>query len=379
MKNFDKLSSKEVKSGVTAPKGFKAAGIACGIKKSGKPDLSLIVSDVPAAAAGVFTTNQVKGNPVLVSSANLKHGIAQAIISNAGNANTWTGKKGLKDAWDMARLTAKALKIPTDRVLVTSTGVIARPLPMDKVRKGIKKIVKHLSSRGGHAAARAILTTDMRVKEIAVRVGKITIGGIAKGSGMIEPNMATMHAFITTDAKINPRLLKKILKSAVDRSFNLVSVDNCMSTSDCVFALANGMSGSNVQSPKSKFARAFEFVCEYLAREIAADGEGATKLMTVKVSGGRNEKDARKVVKAIIGNFLLKAAVYGKDRNVGRILQAVGAAGAKVNWKKFKFDWKIAKKEDIISVKLGAGKSSAEGWGCDLTEGYVRINARYRT
>jgi len=379
MKNFDKLSSKKLKGGITAPKGFKAAGIACGIKKSGKPDLSLILSEVPATAAGVFTTNQVKGNPVVVSRKHLKKGKARAIVSNSGNANTWTGKKGLKDAYQMARLTAKALGIQTEDVLVTSTGVIARPLPMPKIRSGVKKIANKLSKKGGQAAARAILTTDTRVKEIAVKVGNITIGGMAKGAGMIEPGMATMHAFITTDAKVNKGLLKKILKQAVNKSFNLISVDNCMSTSDCVLALANGMSKSEIRNSKSEFSKTFEFVCEYLAKEIARDGEGASKLMTVKVGGAKNEKDAKSVVKAIIGNFLLKAAVYGRDKNVGRILQAVGSTPSKVNWKNFRFNWKIGREEDIITVNLGVGKSSVTGWGCDLTEGYVRINAKYHT
>ncbi len=374
---------KKLKGGVTAAKGFKAAGIACGLKKSGKPDLSLIVSDVPATAAGVFTTNQVKGNPVLVSQEHLKNGQARAIISNAGNANTWTGKKGLKDACAMAELTAKALGLCCNDILVTSTGVIAQPLPMNKVRSGIKKIVKHLSAKGSGAAARAIMTTDTRPKEIAVKAGNITIGGIAKGSGMIEPNMCTMHAFITTDARIDKRLLNKLLKAAVDKSFNRVSVDNCMSTSDCVFVLANGLSKTEIRKPKSEqgksFIKALEFICEYLAKEIAADGEGASKLMTVNVKEARSEADANKAVKAIIGNFLLKAAVYGRDKNIGRILQAVGSTRAKVNWQKFKFNWKIGSKEDIINVKLGAGKAAATGWGCDLTEGYVKINAKYRT
>jgi glutamate N-acetyltransferase/amino-acid N-acetyltransferase len=370
---------KKMKGGITAPKGFQAAGIACGIKKSGKADLALIVSDVPAAAAGVFTTNQVKGNPVLVSKANLKKGVSQAIISNSGNANTWTGQKGLMDALEMAKLTADALGISAGRVLVTSTGVIGRPLPMPRIKQGIKKIAQRLSRNGGKAAARAILTTDTCTKEIAVKVGQVTIAGIAKGAGMIEPGMATMHAFIATDAKINKVLLNKILKQAVAKSFNLVSVDHCMSTSDCVFALANGLSKSEIRNPKSEFAKAFEYVCEYLAKEIARDGEGASKLMTVKVSGAKNAKDARTAVKALIGSFLLKAAVYGRDKNTGRILQAVGATSAKVNWPKFKFDWKIGAKEDIIKVDLGAGKFAATGWGCDLTEGYVRINARYHT
>jgi len=365
---------------ITSPKGFLAAGTACGIKKSGKPDLSLIYSETPAVAAGVFTTNQVKGNPIIVSRINLKDGIAQAIISNSGNANTWTGKKGLEDAWKMAELTADALSIPKSYVLVTSTGVIAKPMPMNKIKSGILKISKQLSKDGGHASARAIMTTDTRPKEISVKVDGITIGGIAKGSGMIEPGMATMHAFITTDAVIDRRLLQKILKESVEKSFNLISVDNCMSTSDCVFALANGMSGIEVEGDLTKkFAEAFEKVCIYLAKEIARDGEGATKLMKVGVVRARDANDARKVAKAIVGNFLLKAAVYGRDKNVGRILQAVGSTSAKVNWGEFKFDWKIGKKEDRILVDLAAGKSTATAWGCDLTEDYVRINARYHT
>jgi glutamate N-acetyltransferase/amino-acid N-acetyltransferase len=374
---------KIIKGGITAPQGFKAAGIACGIKESAKPDLALICSDVPAAAAAVFTSNRVKGNPVTVSIAHLKDGIAQAIISNSGNANTWTGKKGLGDALEMTKLTADNLCILQNDVLVTSTGVIAKPLPMAKVRKGIKKVVKSLSKQGGRQAARAILTTDTRSKEIAVKVGNITIAGMAKGSGMIAPNMCTMHAFITTDAKIEKRLLQKILRNAVDKTFNMVSVDGCMSTSDCVMVMANGQSKSKIQNPKSKqgisFIKSFEYVCEYLAKEIARDGEGATKLMTVKVAGARNEKEARAVAGALTNSFLLKAAVYGRDKNMGRILQALGAAPVRVNWKRLKIDWKIGAKEDIITVNLGAGNSKAVGWGCDLTEGYVKINAKYRT
>ena len=370
---------RKIKSGITAPKGFKAAGIACGIKKSGKPDLALIYSDVPASAAAVFTINQVKGSPVIVSQKQIRKGAAQAIISNSGNANTWTGKKGLKDAWEMVAETAKCLGIPSGSVLITSTGVIAKPLPMEKIIPGIRRIAKKLSKAGGKAAARAILTTDARPKEIAVKVGKITIGGMAKGAGMIAPGMATMHAFITTDAKIDKRLLQKILKQAVSKSFNMISVDACMSTSDSVMVLANGLSKSKIQSPKSEFVNAFEYVCEYLAKEIARDGEGASKLLTVKALGARNEKDAKATVKALINSFLLKAAVYGRDKNVGRILQAVGTTSAKVNWRKFKFNWKIGSKEDMITVNLGSGRSSAVGWGCDLTEGYVRVNAKYRT
>lgn len=370
---------KKIKGGITAPKGFLAAGAACGIKKSGKPDMALIYSKVPAVAAGVFTTNQVKAAPVIVSQAQLKKGKAQAIIANAGNANCWTGERGLKDARSMARETARVLKISAGQVLVTSTGVIGHPLPMDKILAGIKKLSQKLSLSGGDLAARAILTTDKVKKEIAVKVGNITIAGIAKGSGMIAPGMATMHAFITTDAKISQKLLQKILRDAVARTFNMTSVDHCMSTNDCVFVMANGLSGAKVENANSNFANALYYVCEYLAKAIAADGEGATKLMTVKVNGARSEKDARTAAKALINSFLLKAAVYGKDKNTGRILQAIGATDAKVNWKKFKYDWQMGSKEDIITVNLGAGKKSTVGWGCDLTEGYVKINACYHT
>ena len=384
---------KKIKGGITAPKGFLAAGIASGLKKSGKPDLALTYSEVPAVACGVFTSNQVKGNPVIVSIANLKNGKAQAIISNSGNANTWTGKKGLGDALEMSKLTAEALGIKQADVLVTSTGVIAKPMPMPKIRAGIKKIANKLSRTGSLAAAKAILTTDTRVKEIAVKVGNITIGGIAKGSGMIEPNMCTMHAFITTDAVIDKKTLEKILKNAVAKTFNMVSVDACMSTSDCVLALANGQSDCRVGKPRlrqpgvrvaevvstSAFQAAFEFVCEYLAKEIARDGEGATKLITVNVAGAANENQAKAVVRAIINSPLLKSASYGRDKNVGRILQAVGATKVAVNWPKFKFDWKIGKKEDTITVNLAKGSGSAQGWGCDLTEDYVKVNALYTT
>jgi len=236
-----------------------------------------------------------------------------------------------------------------------------------------------LSKKGGELAAKAILTTDTRKKEIVLKVGDITIAGIAKGSGMIEPNMCTMHAFITTDAKIDRRLLKKILDQAVKKSFNRVSVDNCMSTSDCVFVLANGLSNVAVKKNKREFIRAFEAVCEYLAKEIARDGEGAAKLMTVKVKGAKNEADANIVAKALTNSHLLKAAVYGRDKNVGRILQAVGSTKAKINWSKFKFDWQMKKTEDIITVNLAVGKTEIVAWGCELTEGYVKINADYHT
>jgi len=248
---------------------------------------------------------------------------------------------------------------------------------MNKVKAGIKKIVPSLSTSGNKQVIQAILTTDKRPKEIAIKVGGVTIGGIAKGSGMIAPGMATMLAFITTDAKIAGWRLQWMLSEIVAETFNMVSVDNCMSTNDTVIVLANGQSRSWVS--EKELREGLRYVCEYLAKEIARDGEGATKLLTVKVSEARNYKEAREAVKALVNSFLLKAAVYGKDKNTGRILQAIGATKVRVDWPKFKYDWQIGKAEDIIAVSLAAGKASAIGWGCDLTEGYVKINARYHT
>jgi glutamate N-acetyltransferase/amino-acid N-acetyltransferase len=367
---------KKIKGGITSPKGFKASAVTCGLKRSGKPDLALIYSEIPAAAAGVFTVNQVKAAPIFVSMAQIKSGIAQAIIANAGNANCWTGSRGMQDAWAMVKETAKLLHIDYKKVLVTSTGVIAHTLDINKVTKALPQLVDALSKNGAEAAATAILTTDRRKKEIAVKVGKITIAGIAKGAGMIAPGMATMHAFITTDAKIEAKLLQKLLRQAVDKTFNMISVDNCPSTNDCVFVLANGLSQTNAGKD---FAKALEYVCEYLAKAIAADGEGATKLMTVKAIGAKTLADAKLAAKAVINSFLLKAAVYGKDRNTGRILQAVGATTARINWDKFKYSWKMGKEEDVITIDLGMGREKTIGWGCDLSEDYVKINAEYHT
>ena len=366
---------------ITAPEGFTASALAAGIKQSGKLDLALIVSEVPAVAAGVFTSNQFKAAPVLVSLKNLKSGLAQAIIANAGNANCGTGKQGLDDARRMASETAKTLGIKPEHVLVASTGSIHHFLPMKNIVPAIRPLVSKLSRQGGEAAAQAILTTDTRKKEISIKVDGYTVAGIAKGSGMIHPNMATMFAFITTDAAVPRALLQTMLAKAVDYSFNMTTVDQCQSTNDCVFALANGMSGVNVQSPKSKvvFYKALEAVCIYLAKEIAMDGEGATQLMEVRVSGAKNEQEARLAARAIAGSDLLKCAVYGHDHNIGRILAAAGATAAKLDPDKMKADMKFGKKETIITCDLGAGKATATAWGCDLTEGYVEINAEYHT
>jgi len=373
---------KKIKNGtVTTPKGFKAGGMACGIKKSGKPDLALIFSEVPAAAAAVFTTNQYLAAPIIVSKENIKSGYCQAIIANAGNANCGTGKQGIADAREMVDATAIALKIKPKHVLVTSTGSIGKIMPMEIIVPAIGKLSKNISKDGGSAAARAILTTDLVAKEIAVKVGNYTIAGIAKGSGMIHPGMATMHAFITTDAEIDRQTLQYMLKRAVDHSFNMITVDQCMSTNDCVYLLANGMSGISIEGPKklNEFYKALEYICDYLAEEIARDGEGATQLIKVFVTGARNEKEARIAARAIAGNDLLKCAVYGRDYNPGRIYAAVGATSAKINPSKLTSDMKFGKTETIVTCDLGVGRAGAQAWGCDMTEGYIKINARYHT
>ncbi len=372
---------------ITAPGGFKAAALSAGIKQSGKLDLALLYSEVPAVAAGVFTSNQFKAAPVIVSQKQIKSGLCQAIISNAGSANCGTGKQGLRDAYAMVNEVAKILGLNSRHVLVTSTGSIGKFLPMKNIIPAIRPLALKLSREGGKNLARAIMTTDTRPKEIAAPAGGYTVAGVAKGAGMIHPNMATMHAFITTDAVISRPLLQRMLKKAVDNSFNMITVDQCQSTNDCVFALANGLSGKKIENRKSKieFYNALERVCIYLAKEIARDGEGATQLIEVRVSGARNEKEARVAARAIAGSDLLKCAVYGRDYNLGRILAAAGASSAKVDQNGMKADMKFparggqGRKETLVTCDLGAGKAKAVAWGCDMTEGYIKINARYHT
>ncbi|MCU0640631.1 MAG: bifunctional glutamate N-acetyltransferase/amino-acid acetyltransferase ArgJ [Candidatus Margulisbacteria bacterium] len=366
---------------ITAPKGFAAASIIAGIKQSGRPDLALVYSEVPAVAAAVFTGNQFKAAPILVSMRQIKSGYCQAIISNAGNANCGTGKQGLSDARTMVRETARILGINERHVLVTSTGSIGKFLPMKNIIPAIRPLALKLSTKGGHDVARAIMTTDTRPKEITVKVDGYTVAGVAKGAGMIHPNMATMHAFITTDAIVPRGQLQKMLAKAVDKSFNMMTVDQCQSTNDCVFALANGMSGVKVKSQKEKVKiyEALEQVCIHLAREIARDGEGATQLIEVRVSGARNDQEARIAARAIAGSDLLKCAIYGKDYNLGRIFAAVGSTAARLDQERMRADIKFGKKESLVTCDLGVGKATATAWGCDLTEGYVKINADYHT
>jgi len=354
---------KKIKGGITAPKGFKAAGISSGVKKSGKKDLALIFSDVPASAAGMFTSNKVKAAPVLLSQKLIKSGKSQAIIINSGNANACNGKAGMRDAQKMVDSTAKALGIPAKSVLVASTGSIGIPLPIKKIAKGITLLSKKLSYKGGKDATKAILTTDTFAKEIAIEIkirGKsVRIAGITKGAGMINPSLvhATMLGFITTDAKIKSKLLTKALTEAVKVSFNMVTVDRDKSTNDTVFALANGESGSaeiREGGPDyKKFFEALQYVCIYLAKEIARDGEGATKLIEVNVSGAKTLIDARRAAKIIAGSNLLKAAVFGADPNWGRIMAALGYSGAQL-------------KLDKVGVSLGKVKVVKSGKGAKV-------------
>lgn len=397
------------KGGITSPQGFLASGMHVGIKKSGKKDLALISSKELANSAAVFTTNKVKAAPILVSQKHIHSGKAKAIIANSGNANACTGEQGLEDAKQMTCSAASALRVPYDNILVASTGPIGKALPLKSITTNMRSLVKKLSKTGGSNAAEAILTTDLVKKEIAVQLTlnrkEVKIGGIAKGSGMIHPNMdlhATMFCFITTDAEVPSAALNKLLKRAVDVSFNMVTVDKDTSTNDCVFALANGMSGCGKLNKKEeeKFFRALEYVCQYLAKEIARDGEGATKLLEVRVAEAKNDDDAREVARSVAGSDLVKSAVFGEDPNFGRIMAAVGYSKAEVDpnaidlfigenqvvrqGAAIPFNSKAVntymKKDEIsITVEIGLGKGMATAWGCDLTYDYVKINAKYST
>lgn len=399
---------------VTAAQGFRAAGVHVGVKTSNKSkkDVALICSDAPCKAAGVFTTNNVKAAPVLYDIKTIANGKAQAIIANSGNANACTGQQGLDDAQTMANITANALGINADDVLVCSTGVIGHNLPMDRIEKGIKEVAANLSPAGGRDAAEAILTTDVWRKEMAntVDIGGITVtvGGMAKGSGMICPHMATMLCFITTDANIEGETLKKAIREAASLSFNQISVDGDMSTNDTCIILANGKAGNaEIQygtEAYDKFMSVLKPICSYLAKKIARDGEGATHLFEAEVINAATEEDALKAAKSVVSSDLVKAAVFGKDANWGRIICAVGYSGAQFdqyavdiklasdvgeilvaeNGGGLEFDEdyaaKILAEENVKTIiDLKAGEHSGKAWGCDLTYDYVKINADYRT
>ena len=398
-----------IKGGVTVSEGFFASGIHCGLRKNKeKRDLALVYSDVLCDAAAVVTQNKVKGNPVYVTQEHIKNGKAQAIIVNSANANTFNGKEGLINAYKMAKFTSDKLNIKESDVLVASTGVIGKPLNIDLIEENMDELVNNLSKQGHIGAREAIMTTDIIKKEIAVAImygdKKITIGGMAKGSGMIHPNMATTLGFITTDANIDGVLLKEALKIAVDKSF---SVDGDTSTNDMVMILANGKAKNDRINKKDEhyqvFLSALTYVCIELAKLVAKDGEGCTKLIECYINGALSEEHAVKLAKTVISSSLVKTAVFGADANWGRILCALGYAGEEIDMEKvdiifesmkgyievckngngLDFNEEKAKKileDDEISilVDLNMGNARGNAWGCDLSYDYVRINGSYR-
>ena len=378
---------KIIKGGVTVPKGFLANGLYSGIKRSGNPDLGLIVSKLPAVTAGVFTKSSIKAAPLVVSMKHIKKGLGRAVLVNSGNANCYTGEAGLKHAQGSTELIAKLLDIgPTD-VLVTSTGIIGKPLPYDKIVNAAEALVKGLSDKGGYKFAQSIMTTDLKLKEIAVEIKlggkKVSIGGCSKGSGMVEPNMATMLGFVTTDANISLKMLKVALKRATERSFNSITVDGCMSTNDMVTLQANGLAENKKiiteNADFKKFYEALEFVCIDLAKKIVYDGEGATKFLTINVKGAASESQARKIAKTIANSALVKTAAFGSNPNWGRVGAAVGSLGInKINEHNMKITFSpFDKKEIAINVDLPLGKASATVYTCDFSYEYVRINGEY--
>jgi len=397
-----------LEGGVTAPAGFRAAGVTCGIKKTGAPDLALIVADVPATAAAVFTTNRAQAAPVVVSREHLAHsgGLARAIIVNSGCANACTGPEGMAVARSTADFVASVAGCRADQVLVASTGVIGVQLDLDKLRKGAVAAANTLSRTAGDAAAAAIMTTDRAPKSAAVAVttaaGTYRVGGMAKGAGMIEPHLATMLGFITTDAAVPAPLLQRALRDAVDVTFNAITIDGDTSTNDTVFLLASGASGVEIaDAGYPGFVAALRRVCGALARAIVRGGEGVTKLVSITVTGAPSAKDASRAAKTIANSLLVKTAIHGGDPNWGRLLAAAGRAGVAFDVEHasvrigsvelFKdgvpFDDRapeaaacLAGADIEITIDLGAGGAyAATVWTCDLSAEYVAINAEYRT
>lgn len=404
---LDKEDFQVVKGGITYPKGIKASGVKCGIRFN-KKDLALIYSEKVADAWGTFTTNKFKAAPLVVTEKNLSlsGGKLQAVLINSGIANACTGEKGLKDAWETADYVSQGLKIKKEHVAVTSTGKIGEFLPLDKIKAGVVKVISCLDYAGGAEAAEAILTTDTKKKEIAVNFKlngeEVRIGGMAKGSGMIHPNMATMLGFITSDISIKGELLQEALKKVVEKTFNMISVDGDTSTNDMVLLMANGLAGNKLIDKKDvdyyKFLNALQHVAEYLAKCIAKDGEGATKMIEVEVKNAVSFGEARKVAKAVINSPLVKTAIFGKDPNWGRILAAVGYSGAEfmpdkvdlylkekivengqpLTFSRQKLHEYLESSDEIkIIIDLKMGEVNATVWGCDLTYDYVKINTKY--
>ncbi|WP_099204660.1 bifunctional ornithine acetyltransferase/N-acetylglutamate synthase [Scatolibacter rhodanostii] len=401
-----------ITGGVTAAKGFKANGIHCGIRKNkGKADLALIASEVPCTAAAVYTQNLVKGAPVTVTQKNLTDGRAQAVIVNSGNANTCNAD-GIEKAERMCEIAAELLHIQPNDVIVGSTGVIGQVLPIEPIENAAKELYNGLDENGSNLAATAIMTTDTFAKEAAVSVkigGKtVHIGGIAKGSGMIHPNMATMLGFSTTDCAISAEMLNQAIHIVTDNTFNMVSVDGDTSTNDTYAVMANGLAENPEITEENEdfslFVEGLEAVCKKLAMMMAKDGEGATKLLIAQISGAKEEQTAKTVAKAIICSSLVKAAMFGEDANWGRVLCAIGYAGADVDVQKIDVAFVSGKgtvsvcqkgagidfsedqaslvlsaDEITIQVDLHSGENTAEAYGCDLTYDYVKINGDYRT
>ena len=403
---------KMITGGVCAAKGFRANGIHCGIRRNhSKKDLALILSDVPATAAAVYTTNLVKGAPLTVTKENIANGIAQAVICNSGNANTCNAN-GIQIAQDMCALVEKHTGISAGDVVVASTGVIGQPLCIDPIAQGMDALVEGLSYEGSENAAQGIMTTDTTQKEVAVEFtlgGKTCrMGGIAKGSGMIHPNMATMLVFITTDASISREMLQKALSSDITATFNMLSIDGDTSTNDMVTVLANGMAGNETITAEGEdfntFMQALNSITVALCRMIAGDGEGATKLLECIATGADTLEAAKTAAKSVICSSLLKAAMFGADANWGRVLCAIGYSGADVDVNKVGVSFRsnagtvevckdgagvpfseeeakkvLLEKEIEILISLGDGPFGAKAWGCDLTYDYVKINGDYRT
>ncbi|MBC7288438.1 MAG: bifunctional glutamate N-acetyltransferase/amino-acid acetyltransferase ArgJ [Armatimonadetes bacterium] len=394
-----------IEGGALAPLGFRGAATHCGIKAAQVPDIALLASDVPAAAAATITRNRFRAAPTYVTEEHIADGRAQAIIANSGNANCATGKQGLANARRMAQLTAEALGLAAQDVLVCSTGIIGYQLPMDRIERAIPQLAAALSRDEPELLARGIMTTDSfpKLHAVAAEIGgvRVAVGGIAKGAGMIAPNMATMLSFITTDASVDPALLASALRWAVDRSFNCISVDGCMSTNDTVICLANGAAGGpTIDDPADHkyavFRECLLAVCQDLARKIAGDGEGATKLIEIRVGGCPTFEEARAIARAIANYTLLKVALHGEQFNWGRVVAALGSSLGAVDpmtatvsmggicfWKDGEpqpFDEDqahaaVAQRNVIIEVDLSNGSASASAWTCDLSEQYIQENA----
>lgn len=411
---MNKTEIKRVEGGVTYPAGFRASGIHCGLRKNkNKKDLALIVADDICSAAAIYTTNKVYGAPITVCREHLKNGKARAVIVNSGNANT-CNPDGVDKANAMCRALAQSLDIDENDVIVASTGVIGAPLPLEPIVNGIPKLIDELdyTPEAGYCAAAAIMTTDTRLKQIALEFTfdgkKIKLGGMAKGSGMISPNMATMLSFITTDIEIDAKLLQPLLKEVADKTFNMISVDGDTSTNDTLCILASGKSGVSVTSADSEiyamFAEALEYICRYLAKKMASDGEGATKLLECRIRNCDDYQKARILAKSVINSPLVKTAMYGADANWGRILCALGYAGVEFNPQLVEVNFisnageinvcknggSVIVDEDkakeilledsiIIDVDMHEGAQAAIAYGCDLSYEYVRINGDYRS